>query len=173
MVVHNTAPVPPVATCTMCIANHRPICVAAGALSVAILSIPQAKSAYSMPKPTDAQMRKKFAEIERKYGITEVEYRALYRMQGGVCAICRVAKGVDRMLAVDHDHVTGQVRGLLCSGSLSAITCNRLIGWYSLAKLRRAVSYLSNPPAVKFLAGLRRGETPCDGCGGIDAHRWR
>lgn len=44
--------------------------------------------------------------------------------QGGVCAICKgpETKPNAKYLAVDHDHATGAVRGLLCNN------CNRAIG---------------------------------------------
>jgi hypothetical protein len=85
------------------------------------------------------------------YGVTPEQYRRLYLAQKGRCWICRTAKGIHpddskaagtRRLGVDHDHLTGKVRGLLCTGSLSANTCNRLIGRYSAAQLRRAAEYL-------------------------------
>lgn len=64
------------------------------------------------------------AEVQRKYGITKDQYRDLYFQQDGKCAVCgdpeRTARNT--LLAVDHDHISGQVRGLLCSH------CNRAIG---------------------------------------------
>ena len=78
------------------------------------------------------------AYLKRKYGITEAEYDALLSTQGGVCALCGKKPGRVR-LAVDHDHVTGQVRGLL------HVRCNRALGpleWND-AVLVRAVNYLS------------------------------
>lgn len=98
-----------------------------------------------------------FWHIQRTYGLSEAGYRALYAAQGGRCYICRKATGKGRMLAVDHDHVTGEVRGLLCSGSLSADTCNRLIAKYSRQALARAVAYMDpmvGPPARTILAAL-------------------
>lgn len=64
------------------------------------------------------------SEVQRKYGITKDQYRSSYFAQGGKCAICRLPERTERntLLAVDHDHVTGQFRGLLCS------QCNRAIG---------------------------------------------
>lgn len=98
----------------------------------------------------------------KKYGyqITELEYRALYRAQGGRCYVCRKAKGKARRLAVDHDHLTGEVRGLVCSGSLTPTTCNRLIAYYNREQLLRAVDMLSEPPPARFvLLAARSGGT--------------
>lgn len=86
--------------------------------------------------------------IERKYGYTIEQYDALYKAQGGVCYICGKATGKKRRLAVDHDHKTGKVRGLLCK------VCNRFIIGYardSIEMLERAVNYLKNPPANAVL----------------------
>jgi hypothetical protein len=63
----------------------------------------------------------------RKYGLTPEAYDAMLTSQGGLCAACRQPEtgrnqfGVCR-LAVDHDHDTGVVRGLLC------MRCNRCLG---------------------------------------------
>src|SRR5678815_1750426 len=58
--------------------------------------------------------------LKREYGITLADYNALLRRQAGRCAVCRRPEtvksrsGQHRRLSVDHDHVTGTVRGLLC-----------------------------------------------------------
>lgn len=64
--------------------------------------------------------------LRREYGLTLAEYDAKFRAQGGRCAICRrgevvLHSGRVRRLSVDHDHVTGAVRDLLCS------RCNRIV----------------------------------------------
>lgn len=59
---------------------------------------------------------------QRKYGISEEEISAIVAGQGGVCAICFGPPAAYGKFAVDHDHSTGEVRGLLCS------TCNSGIG---------------------------------------------
>jgi hypothetical protein len=100
------------------------------------------------------KLRDFFSHILRTYGLTEAGYRALYAAQGGRCYICRRASGKGRMLAVDHNHLTGEIRGLLCSGSLSANTCNRLIAIYTPEALERAVEYMRNPPARAVFAKL-------------------
>ena len=60
---------------------------------------------------------KAFAHIEKRYGLTRAQYAALLELQGGRCAICR--RGPEgsgkKRLTVDHDHRTGEVRGLLCN----------------------------------------------------------
>lgn len=99
------------------------------------------------------------AHVERTYGLKPSEYRALYRAQGGRCYVCRKASGKSRRLGVDHDHLTGEVRGLVCTGSLSAMTCNRLIAIYSRAALLRAAAMLSDPPPARaVLAAIAAGE---------------
>lgn len=97
------------------------------------------------------------------YRLSPVEYRALYLAQSGRCFICRKAKGVHpddpkgrggRRLGVDHNHLItgrGAVRGLLCTGSLSANTCNRLIAHYDVRMLERAVEHLKEAPAQGLL----------------------
>jgi Recombination endonuclease VII len=46
---------------------------------------------------------------------TQDDYDILFLKQGGVCAICERPSKTKR-LAVDHDHDTGEVRGLCCPG---------------------------------------------------------
>jgi len=77
------------------------------------------------------------AKITSRYGLKLFEYQELLHKQHGVCAICQKGQG-DRRLAVDHEHVTGKVRGLLCS------RCNRSIGAFedNQTLLLRAAAYL-------------------------------
>lgn len=59
----------------------------------------------------------------RKFGITQKEYEILLKKQKGVCAICGSKPDTRwQILAVDHDHNTGKVRGLLC------MVCNTMLG---------------------------------------------
>ena len=61
--------------------------------------------------------------LKFRYNITLIEYDEIFEEQNGVCAICgRVESIMGRRLAVDHDHKTGKVRGLLC------YRCNTRLG---------------------------------------------
>lgn len=85
------------------------------------------------------------ARIEKLYGITPKEYDALMVLQGGVCFICG-RKSNTKRLAVDHDHRTGRVRGLLCPDVERG--CNHAIlgNIRDLDMAKRIVAYLENPP---------------------------
>lgn len=110
-----------------------------------------------------------YRRVWAEYRLSPKEYRALYLAQLGRCYICRKAKGIhpddpkgkgSRRLGVDHNHLIrgrGAVRGLLCTGSLSADTCNRLIARYDHAALRRAVFHLEEAPAQLVLMALDEG----------------
>jgi Recombination endonuclease VII len=54
--------------------------------------------------------------LKRKFGITLDQYKEMFEKQNGLCAICNKEEKVNgRSLAVDHNHKTGKVRGLLCN----------------------------------------------------------
>ena len=87
----------------------------------------------------------KSADLKKLYNMSIEDYDALLLKQNGVCAICgreeRHKSPVDnarKALAVDHDHETGQVRGLLCA------SCNRGLGWFGedAKVLRLAADYI-------------------------------
>ncbi len=62
--------------------------------------------------------------VKSRYGLTQDGYDALLAQQGGRCAICRAdSPGSWGDWRVDHDAVTGKVRGLLCDGCNKGIGC--------------------------------------------------
>ena len=75
--------------------------------------------------------------LRRRFGITLGEYGDKLERQGGACAICGRRAG-KRALAVDHDHATGNVRGILCH------YCNTALGKANddPALLRKMAEYL-------------------------------
>lgn len=82
------------------------------------------------------------------YDLAEGDYDRLFEAQDGRCWICGVQPRKLR-LAVDHNHTTGEVRGLLCK------RCNRnLLGAAhdDTELLQRAIEYLNDPPARRVLA---------------------
>ena len=87
--------------------------------------------------------------VVETYGLAPGQYRELLEFQGGVSAIAGLKPGTKR-LAVDHDHRTGEVRGLLTKHENFY-----LIGWLErfddpLAVLAAAAEYLRHPPAKKL-----------------------
>lgn len=76
----------------------------------------------------------------KQYGITLEQYDKLLLQQEGKCACCKSEdpKGPWKRFAVDHNHVTGEIRGLLC------FSCNTGIGMLgdSLEGLQQAINYL-------------------------------
>jgi hypothetical protein len=85
-------------------------------------------------------------KLRRDYGITSADYARMLLAQDGKCAICEVVlteplrqKGQPTTVAtIDHDHETGEVRGVLCN------RCNVGIGNLgdSVEGVERALSYL-------------------------------
>lgn len=81
-----------------------------------------------------------------KRGLTVAQYDELLKAQGGVCAICKRPESIlhhgknNQVLAVDHDHDTGAIRGLLCFG------CNIGLGRLE-PYLDSAKDFIANPPA--------------------------
>jgi hypothetical protein len=80
----------------------------------------------------------------RKLGTSREEYLAILSGQLGSCAICSKQEGAvmggHRGLHLDHDHLTGKRRGILCSN------CNQILGRVkdSIAHLERMIAYLRN-----------------------------
>lgn len=69
----------------------------------------------------EAKKRSAWLAQLRKYGTSEAEYQQMFERQMGLCLICQKPEN-NIKLAVDHDHATGEVRGLLCK------RCNMAIG---------------------------------------------
>lgn len=92
------------------------------------------------------------SHVERTYGINEETYSALLRWQAGRCYICGKLPQSKR-LAVDHDHRTGAVRGLLCANDEWG--CNRSLATIlnDLEAAERALQYVQQSPLERMLAG--------------------
>ena len=69
---------------------------------------------YKLANPELTKRHALNKHFRKKYGITLEERNLLLRSQNFLCAICGNPEEMNRNLAVDHDHKTGRVRGLLC-----------------------------------------------------------
>jgi hypothetical protein len=76
--------------------------------------------------------------LEQTYGLTLREYESMFYAQGERCAVCRSDDPI-RYWTVDHDHLSGAVRGILCWH------CNVGLGHFrdDIANLVAAADYLS------------------------------
>jgi hypothetical protein len=82
-------------------------------------------------------------------------YMVLYPLQDGKCAICgrHEIKNNNRRLSIDHCHISGFVRALLCN------QCNRALGLFKddVTILERAVEYLKKQPTKFSVKNRVRG----------------
>lgn len=82
--------------------------------------------------------------LRRRYGITPEDFERMLTVQAGLCAICgcdpatKYTAKWHRVLHVDHNHETGEVRGLLCH------KCNTYLEWFEEHHLKM-LNYLSIP----------------------------
>lgn len=88
------------------------------------------------------------------FRITPAEWEQVHSYQHGVCFVCGLpqepAKTGPKRLASDHDHITGEFRGLLCS------RCNPLLGKLENAFRRYGFHKLTNITLVALLLRLSR-----------------
>jgi len=87
-------------------------------------------------------------KLQRAYGITPEEFLVQLEIQDGKCACCgkqmlltyEDGRHPDKAV-VDHNHDTGELRGILCN------SCNRAIGGLgdTVEGVRKALTYLENP----------------------------
>jgi len=97
--------------------------------------------------------RAQLKDMCRRVGITVERYERELAAQGGVCKICHLPNrdARKRRLNIDHDHVTGEFRGLLCS------TCNSALGHFgdNIALMEAAIAYLrASKPLFQVLDGI-------------------
>ena len=98
----------------------------------------------------------RMSERKKKYGISEEQYHDMLRFQDEKCAICRtdLTKQTDYL---DHDHVTGNIRGLLCS------TCNTGLGhFYDTPEILRSAARYLEERKSDMTAAYSNSTTPMD-----------
>lgn len=76
------------------------------------------------------------ASLKKLYGLSLEQYDEMLANQNGVCALCYRSSKPRKWLDVDHNHSTGEVRGLLC------MACNRSLGHFD-KRIPRLLEYIS------------------------------
>lgn len=86
--------------------------------------------------------------LKKKYGIVQADFEAMKSSQADCCAICKIE--VDK-LVVDHDHVTGVVRALLCN------KCNIALGLMdeNVERFIAAAEYIKHHSTAKVLEAVK------------------
>ena len=91
--------------------------------------------------------------LRKNYKITLEEYQELFTKQGGKCAICnsegfQISRNQRQMIVIDHCHISGKVRGLLCHN------CNRGLGLFKdkISNLQNAILYLEGATTIESTA---------------------
>lgn len=91
---------------------------------------------------TPAYWRRSY--LKTHYGLTPEQFQQMLQEQNGLCYIChrpptgKPVNGAEPSLHVDHNHLTGRVRRLLCG------KCNQAIGLFDEVpdRVRAAAAYL-------------------------------
>ena len=95
------------------------------------------KEFYSSPEGIISSRK---SHLKRIYGLTLEEFNEKLKSQNNVCAICDNYNTRDKhgVMAVDHNHITNKIRGLLC------FKCNSALGNFNDNKelLIKAIKYL-------------------------------
>lgn len=95
-------------------------------------------AALAYNQRADVKLRRRERDYAKKYGMSLDDYEHMCAKQEKKCLICFFPPKEGKLLMVDHNHKTGEVRGLLCD------TCNRTLGLFkdSIPMLTRALTYL-------------------------------
>lgn len=76
--------------------------------------------------------------LKTTYNITVEDWNKMFEEQKGCCKICGIHQSNTSCFHTDHDHITGEVRGLLCQ------KCNHMLGLVNddVSILEKAIKYL-------------------------------
>lgn len=92
---------------------------------------------YIKDNPDKAKLYAFRGRLKRR-GITEEQYNNFLKTQNHLCAICYGVNDYNKDWAIDHCHMSGKIRGLLC------LSCNLMLGYSkdSIKTLQNAIEYL-------------------------------
>jgi hypothetical protein len=107
---------------------------------------PEAEREYSTrwQRTAHGKVSRRNSHLLSKFGISIEDYERALAKQDGKCAICGEPYSDQKKLHVDHDHKTGEIRGLLC------FKCNHKLAVVEDVSFNDAAqNYLRNPPWVE------------------------
>jgi len=105
--------------------------------------------AWQQQYTLNIRRRRRGYQLQRAYGITIEDYETRLKQQGNVCACCGTdTPGHRGTFVVDHCHLSGKVRGLLCNNCNQALGLMRDSIGYGLS----LVAYLVNTGGVEHYA---------------------
>lgn len=82
--------------------------------------------------------KKREKNLKNKYNLTLKMYAEMLKKQNNKCEICKVdQKELTYKLHVDHDHVNGKIRGLLCP------RCNVALGYFEKSDIKELEKYIN------------------------------
>ena len=97
----------------------------------------------------DSKERARAKRYRDCFDLSIEEWELVNAYQKGLCWFCKKSQKSGKRLAVDHNHTSGESRGLLCS------QCNRLLGkierLWTLQILAVVIEYLKDPPLSKII----------------------
>ena len=91
-------------------------------------------SAWNKNNPEKRRLYSRRNKLKKQYGISPEQYDEMIKSQEAKCLICEK----NRKLVIDHNHKTGEVRGLLCN------QCNAGIGYFyeNPSIMKKAIKYV-------------------------------
>lgn len=90
------------------------------------------------PKSTRCKICRRDYDWQYRYGISPEQYYEMLTEQEGKCKICNQPIPEGQYLDIDHNHKTGEIRGLICN------KCNKGLGFFGedIKVLENAIKYL-------------------------------
>jgi hypothetical protein len=84
--------------------------------------------------------------MQKRYNLSIGDIEAMYTAQDNKCPICKKELTRDRKTIVEHNHISGKVRGLVHA------KCNNILGMAddSILILQNAMEYLANQPHYPY-----------------------
>ena len=110
--------------------------------------------AFKKAEPERMARYRTTSNRRKRYGLEPVAFAELLLHQNGCCAVCQSDQWGKRGPHVDHDHVTGEIRGLLCH------RCNTAIGLLQedVAVINSVLKYLAVRQAGKAKPRKQKGK---------------